>query len=217
MFGFIHRDYYHGGCKSSNEESPKMDSGPVIGFTDEDVWNAHAMTHSAVRLFLRDTSDEHALETALTNIKTYRETVSDFWDYRDTTTNVTTSWNGSMIPVPSVNSHYGRQTIFWAIPLALSGQKLDIPNRILKLSPHPSLVDAKLPVLLPEFSGLVDFNTHRNGGCVEITHISGEIDYIRKKKLTLIINGKTYSNGNHHDLEDSVEAVQTYCQTPAQY
>ena len=82
------------------------------------------------------------------------------WDYRDTTTPYdfgTGDYSPAGIPTPSVNSHYARQTIWWSLPLALTGQELDARKGTLSFHVDPYLLapPAAWPVLLPAGAALM--------------------------------------------------------------
>ena len=92
-------------------------------------------------------SPRAALGVAQLVLKAYSVTMADAWDYRDTTTpydDATGEYDQQGLPRPTVNSHYGRHTIFWAIPLALTGQQYDARERTLRFAPHP---EAFVPAL----------------------------------------------------------------------
>lgn len=142
---------YQGRCMPDRSEEPKAD------FVDEDVWNAHSMSHAALSIYTRAGTTSDAMNVAGLVLDAYRVKMNDQWDYRDTTT----AYDDSVVPKkvdplglwrPSVNSHYGRQTIFWAIPLALTGQVFDDKNNALHLNPHPSFFESQensWPVFTP--------------------------------------------------------------------
>ena len=78
------------------------------------------------------------------------------------------------MPRPSVNSHYGRQTIWWAIPLALTGQRFDARRRTLELHPHPSL-GSRWPLVLPCGGALA--TEEGAGACITLRRLTGQCDY----------------------------------------
>merc|ERR1712070_438522 len=163
-------DYYRG-CPAPGEDS--LTSGVTGGFIDEDTWNSHSMTHAAMSIYSGYGTAADALGVAGKVIKAYRETMADQWDYRDTTTPYDDKghFDPEGIPRPSVNSHYARQTIWWALPLALSGQQYDAQTRPRQLhfAPHRDLLGEGLadgaesliqwPVLLPHASALAKLRT----------------------------------------------------------
>jgi hypothetical protein len=77
-------------------------------------------------------------------INKWREKLNDQWDYKD----LSAGEDG----YPWCNSHYGRQLIMWAIPMALSGQQFSASERSLKLNPRKG----KLPFFTPFGCGVVE-------------------------------------------------------------
>ena len=71
------------------------------------------MTYSAAALFVRGELAD-ALEPARRVIGTYREEMADFYDWRDNAARYEDADGGSLLR-PAVNSHYTRQTFWWAI------------------------------------------------------------------------------------------------------
>eukprot|EP01065_Artemidia_motanka_P049055 TRINITY_DN804_c0_g1_i5.p1 TRINITY_DN804_c0_g1~~TRINITY_DN804_c0_g1_i5.p1 ORF type:complete len:885 (+),score=294.18 TRINITY_DN804_c0_g1_i5:94-2748(+) len=168
-------EYYHGCPKSGS---------PVVGtgFIDQDVWNSHSMTHAAMSIYSGYGSAADAMGVAALVTDAYRTVMADQWDYRDTTTtyNAQGGWDPKGLPRPSVNSHYARQTIWWAIPLALSGQQYDAPAGTLSFAPTgeaaPSATAAGGPfaVLLPHASATATL--HSNPLCMHVAATSGTWD-----------------------------------------
>eukprot|EP00756_Hemistasia_phaeocysticola_P014007 Hpha_TRINITY_DN15317_c0_g15::TRINITY_DN15317_c0_g15_i1::g.89549::m.89549 len=160
--------------------SVPRDAGSVLGedFIDQDVWASHSFTHAAVSLYIGQDEDE-ALKVAARVLKAYQSVVKDQWDFRDTMTTYGSggAWDPAAPPTPSVNSHYARQTIWWAIPLALSGQRYDRAAGVISLILPPSLLQtegdgAPFPVLLPEGSAVARMAPD---GCLELSGTSGEL------------------------------------------
>merc|ERR1711881_751428 len=91
-------------------------------------------------------------------IEAYRETMADQWDYRDTTTPYDDAGHFDLegMPRPSVNSHYARQTIWWALPLSLSGQQYDAQVRPRHLH---FAENQKLCIEIHVLSGSMDVDT----------------------------------------------------------
>merc|ERR1712232_1005616 len=129
---------------------------------------------------------------------------------RDTTTpyNDAGRFDPAGIPRPSVNSHYARQTIWWAMPLALSGQQYDaqLRPRRLDFKPHPELLGDTLlaairhgtaagpvewPVLLPQASAVAKLRvTHERTVCTEFHVLSGSLDLAASRtRLTVTLPG----------------------------
>lgn len=207
-------NYYHGCPKDSHEtlEAGTGASGMTTDFIDQDVWNSHSMTHAAMSIYSGYGTVSDALGVASKVIEAYRTTMTDQWDYRDTTTpyDERGNYDPNGIPRPSVNSHYARQTIWWALPLALSGQQYDahLRPRHLHLAPHHDLLgkdflDAvalgkvaewvvepiEFPVLLPHATAVVKLRiTEEHGICAEFHVVSGSLDLdTTSTKLTLTL------------------------------
>jgi len=141
-------DYYKGcpknGAAPNEFQSSVAAGGLSTGFVDGDVWNSHSMTHAAMSIYSGFGTAKDALHVADKVIETQRTTMTDQWDYRDTTTpyDEDGKYDPDGLPRPSVNSHYARQTIWWALPLALSGQQYDAQTRPrhLHFAPHRDLL-----------------------------------------------------------------------------
>jgi non-lysosomal glucosylceramidase len=112
---------------------------------DELVWEAGSLDWSALNIYL-DGDEDEGLEMAGKIFKKWQQQLNDQWDIRD----LSTAWNGE----PWCNSHYARQLIFWAIPLALSGQQYSAAKGTLSFDPTVS-PPAELPVMLPGFTGIL--------------------------------------------------------------
>eukprot|EP01062_Namystynia_karyoxenos_P020533 TRINITY_DN17768_c0_g1_i1.p1 TRINITY_DN17768_c0_g1~~TRINITY_DN17768_c0_g1_i1.p1 ORF type:complete len:1046 (+),score=334.04 TRINITY_DN17768_c0_g1_i1:92-3139(+) len=184
-------DYYQG-CPGSEAASAAGTGQTGVskmrtGFIDQDVWSSHAPVHAAMSIFAGygDTAD--ALAIAAKEMDLYRETMADQWDYRDTTTTYAPdgSFSAQGIKRPTVNSHYARQTIWWAIPLALTGQQYDAPRRELQLRLNAALLgpqqegsSAQFPLLLPRGSAVARYEpgTGSRGACLSATVTAGVVD-----------------------------------------
>merc|ERR1712107_738886 len=201
---------YYKGCPKQGEvklAQSNVVNGLTTGFIDEDVWNSHSMTHAAMSIYSGFGSVADALAVANKVIDTYRTTMADQGDYRDTTTpyDANGHYDPTGIPRPSVNSHYARQTIWWALPLALSGQQYDaqIRPRSLHFAPHRDVMGddflgaltnrqnfegvIQWPVLLPHVSALSDMRLDRDGRvCLKMHVLSGELDS-RRQSLTVTL------------------------------
>ena len=171
-------DYYWGNCKRMSvlpvaEDPASHKSILNAGFIDEDVWNSHSMTHAALSLYTQTGSASDALGVAQLVLKAYSVTMADAWDYRDTTTpydDATGEYDQQGLPRPTVNSHYGRHTIFWAIPLALTGQQYDARERTLRFAPHP---EAFVPALFssPKTACEISTKSQRPSRTIHILHL----------------------------------------------
>lgn len=174
----------YGGCHADNAATEVADGdwqsglsqgGIRTGFLDQDVWNSHSMTHAALSLYTRLGSASDAMAVAVQVMHAYQTVMTDQWDYRDTTTTYDDAngrYDPNGQPRPSVNSHYGRQTIWWALPLALTGQKFDARRRSLQLNPHAD-IGAQWPLLLPCGAAIVD----TQGVCWQLTRVTGDCSY----------------------------------------
>jgi non-lysosomal glucosylceramidase len=80
-------------------------------------------------------------------VDNWRDNLHDQWNWSD----------GSMAydGFPLVNSHYARQLIFWAIPLAISGQQYSAPQKKLSFNPKAP-PPAKLPWCTPQANGTLE-------------------------------------------------------------
>ena len=133
--------------------------------TDEDAWAETSMTHAALSVAVGLGSTADALAVAELVLDSYRTVLNDQWDYRDTTGIYDDGSADKWGLRPKVNSHYSRQTWWWAIPLALTGQQYDARTRTLSLAPDAA-VAARFPLLLPDGSaqltrGPADATTRR--------------------------------------------------------
>ena len=93
----------------------------------------------------------------------WRDQLRDQWDIRD----ATTSSDGA----PWCNSHYSRQLILWAIPLALSGQQYSAAQGALSFDPRVP-APAVLPFMTPAAHGTLELSG--DGRCM-LTVLSGEL------------------------------------------
>ena len=190
-------------ARSEAGVSPAGSSGQYGGepFVDNDVWANHAMTHAAAALYvqteLHHSAAADALEAARRVIATYREQMNDFYDWRDTATRYddnTGAFASDGTLRPSVNSHYTRQTFWFAIVLAMSGQQYDARRGELSFAPHPSLDNdgSVWLVLLPSYHGLVRRIGRKASGtrlCVRVSHVFGRHDTLKELR-TLRLDGK---------------------------
>jgi len=119
---------------------------------DELVWEAGSIDWSALNIYLGGDVNE-SLETAGKIFKKWQQQLNDQWDIRD----LSTAWNGE----PWCNSHYARQLILWAIPLALSGQQYSASEGRLSFDPAVP-PPAQLPVMLPGYTGTLEITEDGN-------------------------------------------------------
>ena len=164
------------GLRDGSAGLPRDRNGGIrTGFLDQDVWNSHSMTHAALSLYTRLGSATDAVSVASKVMRAYQTVMTDQWDYRDTTTTYDDAnghYDPNGQPRPSVNSHYGRQTIWWAIPLALTGQQFDAPGRSLELNPHAE-IGAQWPLILPCGAAIMA----TQGVCWQLTRVTGDCEY----------------------------------------
>ncbi len=129
------------------------DGKPATGFApgkggpvNDLVWETGSIDWTTLSILLGgDPAD--CLEEAERIFRKWREDLKDPWDIRD----LTTGWDG----FPWCNSHYARQLMVWAIPLALSGQQLDATAGRLSFEPRVSS-PARLPFFTPSAHGTLD-------------------------------------------------------------
>merc|ERR1712107_625910 len=213
---------YYKGCPKQGEvklAQSNVVNGLTTGFIDEDVWNSHSMTHAAMSIYSRFGSVSDALIVANKVMEAYRTTMADQWDYRDTTTpyDANGHYDPTGIPRPSVNSHYARQTIWWALPLALSGQQYDarVRPRHLHFAPHRDLMSTALsdssapvewPVLLPHVSGLARLQiTKDRKVCTEIHVLAGSMELDgASTRLTLALPSGVVSTLSPGHIEQQI-------------
>lgn len=138
-------------------------TGHDLKTREELVWQAGSLTWAALNLYL-GSPVETSLAEAKKVINVWREHLRDPWDWRD----LTTAWDGQ----PWCNSHYARQLIFWAIPLALSGQQYSAPERKLSFSPKLG-PGAKLPWFTPAAYGTLEILSDRQ---IRLRTIAGRLE-----------------------------------------
>ena len=136
---------------------------------DVTVWPAASMTWAALNIYLRDDVDE-SMAVAEKSIRLLRNRLCDFWDIRD----VYSPKDG----YPWCNSHYGRQNIFWSIPLALSGQQYNAEKKSLTFKPKRGAPN-RLLWFTPVANGILE----KDGkGGYKITVFAGKLEL---KKLSV--------------------------------
>ena len=136
------------------------------------VWQAGSIDWTTMMLFLGNNVDK-SMSQAEKVINHWRLVLNDQWDYRD----LSTVWDGN----PYCNSHYARQLLFWAIPMALSGQDYSAVDGKLTLAPKTK-APYSLPFYTPQANGTL---TAKADGSLELSVISGVL-----KLEELVINGK---------------------------
>jgi len=130
-----------------------------------------------------DGDAEEALAMAKKSYNMYATKYRDPWDIKDVYAKHDGRAKVDRVPqdmdwaagYPWCNSHYGRQNIFWSIPLALSGQQYDAAEKTLSFDPKAG-APASLPWFFPGANGIVrrlDKETY------QVTVLSGELKLAR--------------------------------------
>lgn len=123
------------------------------------VWNGGSFSHAALSLFLEGSSSL-GLHEADKVIANYKHRIRDWWDFKDLNAGPNSSCvstpTGTVDGQPWCNSHYTRQLIGWAVPLALSGQQLDMARRRLTFSVPGEGTPRRLPVFAAKAVGVLD-------------------------------------------------------------
>src|SRR5262249_41812611 len=135
---------------------------------DQFVWQAGSLDWTTLSLYSGKAAAA-SLPEAERMIAHWRDQLADFWDWRD----LTRSDDG----LPWCNSHYARQVILWAIPLALSGQQYSAFEKRLSFAPVQD-APARLPWFIPGAFGILERAGERQfflrvlGGSVELSQWS---------------------------------------------
>lgn len=162
----------------------------------------------------------------------YQDVLHDQWDFRDTATAYPDSSDKWGLR-PTVNSHYARQvssgtcacsffyfgtlpanqpcpgpskTIFWAIPLALTGQQYDGQRATLALAPDPSIAQ-QFPVALPVGSAIWHRRPDSGAESYNVRVLSGSVPL---DKLKITVTGRRFiarSTGVAGTVQFAVEAA----------
>lgn len=114
---------------------------------DNLVWPASSIDWSILKIYLGGNVDQ-SLEEANKVIFNQRSQLNDQWNYTDLNNN----WNGG----PWGNSHYTRQLIVWALPLAISGEQWNAAASCLMFNTADATL-RRLPFFTPQASGVVEF------------------------------------------------------------
>ncbi len=147
------------GLRVMRHANPNTEASP----RDNLVWEAGSLDWCSLNLYLGSNVNE-SLAEANKIVAKWRDQLRDQWDYKD----LTTAWDG----YPWCNSHYTRQLVFWAIPLALSGQQWDADSRILRFDPRPG-APLRLPFFTPQANGVIE---SLPGGKWRLSVIAGQLD-----------------------------------------
>jgi uncharacterized protein (DUF608 family) len=142
---------------------------------NDTVWQGGSFTHAALSLFVGNDVDE-SLELAERVANHWRTGLNDQWSYND----LTTAWNGD----PWCNAHYGRQLIFWTIPMALSGQDYSAVDGRLAFSPRND-APYRLSFYTPAANGVLNAAAD---GSLTIELLSGELDISE-----LVVSGSVFA------------------------
>ena len=130
---------------------------------DNIIWQAGSLDWCSLNLYLGGGVGE-SLSEAEKIVRTWRDKLRDQWDYKDTSA----AWSG----YPWCNSHYARQVILWAIPLALSGQHYSAPEGRLSFDPRRD-APARLPFFTPTADGILQAV---GSGRYRLTLLSGALE-----------------------------------------
>jgi non-lysosomal glucosylceramidase len=127
----------------------KVMHGRKSEMIDDLIWQAGSIDWTALNLYA-DGSTKASYGEAEKVIRNWRDHLADFWDWRD----LSRSDNG----LPWCNSHYARQAILWAIPLALSGQQYSAFDKRLTFDPVQE-APKRLPWYVPGAAGALERST----------------------------------------------------------
>ena len=130
---------------------------------DQLVWEAGTLDWATLNIYLGGKVDA-SLSAAGNMVNVWREHLRDEWDWRD----LTRSEDGQ----PWCNSHYARQLLLWALPLALSGQQYSAAEQTLSFEPKVG-APAKLPWFIPQANGVLESLGH---GKHRLTVLSGKLE-----------------------------------------
>lgn len=151
------------------------------------VWQAGGINWSILNLYLGMDPDR-GLVHAEKIVNHWRNKLKDQWNYTD----LTSVFDG----YPHTNSHYGRQLMFWGIPIALSGQNYSDPDKVLSLSPKVK-PPYRLPFFLPGANGVLEA---KSGEAFRISLFSGKM-----KLNELVIDGKLVTRDFSMDAGESID------------
>lgn len=113
---------------------------------DNIIWPAGSLDWGILEILLEGNVSKGEAE-ANKVISNQRLALNDQWNY----TNLVNNWDGG----PWANSHYTRQSIFWALPLAISGQQWDAPAKRLRFTPIDPM-EKRLPFFTPQSTGVIE-------------------------------------------------------------
>jgi len=151
------------------------------------IWPAGSLDWSALTILLGGHATDGLTEAkkVIANQSTH---LQDQWNYTDLNNN----WDGA----PWGNSHYTRQLIQWALPLAISGQEWDAAAKKLAFHPAAGAPD-RLPFFTPQATGVIE---REQSGKWRFTITSGalEINGIQ-------VAGSTWQGHKTLHVDDSLE------------
>jgi hypothetical protein len=153
---------------------------------NDTVWQIGSITWTAMNLFLGNDVDV-SMAQAEKVINHWRLKLNDQWDYRD----LTAVWNGK----PYCNSHYARQLMFWAIPMALVGQDYSAVDQRLSFDPKTK-APYRLPFYTPKANGVLEVEA---GKPVRLRVIAGKLEL-----KELVISGEVLAGDISVDAGDTI-------------
>ncbi|MDW8122733.1 MAG: GH116 family glycosyl hydrolase, partial [Armatimonadota bacterium] len=151
-------------CDNDSHPDPRPGHSPTEnGPVNNLVWQAGSLDWAVLSICAGGDVEQSLLQ-AQQVIQRWRDALKDQWDWRD----LTTGWDG----YPWCNSHYSRQLILWAIPLALSGQQICAPEKRLSFNPKVP-PPAKLPFFTPVACGTLELLDNRR---YRLTVLLGDLE-----------------------------------------
>jgi hypothetical protein len=148
------------------------------------IWAGGSFSHAALSIYAEHNAQSPGLDEANKVIASYKHGVRDWWDWKDLAagpgSTCSTAPGGVVDGQPWCNSHYTRQLIGWAVPLALSGQQFDLPSQTLTFSPSVG-APTRLPAIAGGFAGVLDTALR------EITVLSGSLEGINVTVNGLVV------------------------------
>ena len=153
---------------------------------NDTVWQIGSITWTVLNLFLGNDVDV-SMAQAEKVINHWRLKLNDQWDYRD----LTAVWNGN----PYCNSHYGRQLMFWSIPMALAKQDYSAVEQRLSFGPKIK-APYRLPFYTPQANGVLEAEA---GKPMQLRVIAGKLEL-----KELVISGKVLAKDISMDAGGSI-------------
>ena len=164
---------------------------------DDLIWPAGSLDWSSLKIYLGGNVNESLTEASKV-ISNQRLKLHDQWNYTD----LNNYWDGG----PWGNSHYTRQAILFALPLAISGQQWYATAKRLTFKPADS-APARLPFFTPQATGVVESVAP---GKWRIRVTMGQLA-IREVQIgaSRWTGDKTLNPGNSLDLSSTPRATST--------